>query len=294
MARRQPLIWFALCALVRLFRGCSHRMALRLGRMAGGLVRRFSASRVAKAEARVSRILNVSNEEARRIVRGVYAHFGMAAAEFARLPVDRDRVGERVRIFGEEHLKEAFAQGRGVILLSAHFGNWEVAAARLALLGYPMACINAPQRDPRVTALIWSLRECVGIQSVGKGVNDLRAVVSCLKEGRALAVLLDQDARDAGVVVPFLGAPASTPIGPIKMSQKLRTPILPAFCVRRREPQEGCFDLHLLPGFVVPAGEEHVEWGAGRCNEVISEWIARHPEQWLWMYPRWATTLGDR
>jgi KDO2-lipid IV(A) lauroyltransferase len=136
--------------------------------------------------------------------------------------------------------------------------------------------------------MLVELRKGVGVTTIGKGF-DLRGAIGCLRHGEILGVLLDQDAKEKGVVAPFLGLPASTPYGPVKLAQRMGSPIVPLFIVRRDSVCR--HDLYVLPPLEVTAD---VKASVTRCNDVISEWIARFPEGWLWLYPRWASTVkGD-
>lgn len=292
--KRQPAIWAALRAFGKICDILPHERAVALGGAMGRLVRRCSGKRSAKAEARAERILGVSATEARDIVRGAYSHFGRSLVEFMRLPKMALRLDEIITLHGEEHLQAAMAKGRGAIFLSAHIGCWEYGAALLASRGYPMNAIGAEQRDPRITDEIAHLRRSGGVKTVGKGL-DLRAAIDCLRKKEILAVLLDQDARDAGVVSPFLGQPASTPIGPIKLARKFGSPVVPVHIIRN--PDGVTMTMTMEPALEgadgAPFGED-VQHAADACNGAISRWIRETPGQWMWMYPRWATTLGDR
>jgi KDO2-lipid IV(A) lauroyltransferase len=239
-------------------------------------------------------MLGVDGKEARRIISGVYSHFGKGLAELIRLPLMIDRLDELVSLEGDEHLRKAMGKGRGAIFLSAHIGNWEYGAALLARKGFPVNAIGAEQRDPRITEAFVKLQRSVGINLIGKGLN-LKRALSCLRDGEILAVLLDQDARKSGVISPFLGFPASTPIGPIKLAKKFGCPVLPVSVIRRDNGAR--FLMTIEPALEGPGGApfgEDVQYAADRCNEAISSWIRKTPEQWLWTYPRWASTLGDR
>ncbi len=271
-----------------------HRSALALGAFLGSVVERHSPKRVAKARARCARILGVTEEEAVEIIRDTYRNFGRSLVEFVRLPKMAGELEALVELKGEAHLREAFERGHGVIFLSAHMGNWEYGAALLARHGFPMNAIGADYRDPRFTKAFQELRENAGVKHVGKGL-DLKAAISCLRKGEVLAVMLDQDAREAGLVSPFLGVPASTPIGPIKMARKFGSPVVPVHVVRQRD------GIHLTMTIEPPLeGKDGAPFGedpqhaVDSCNERISSWIRENPAQWLWMYPRWATTTGDR
>lgn len=292
--RRQPVIWAALRFFRTLINALPHKTAVALGARLGSVVRVFSAQRVDKAAARCSRILMTDRGEAEGIINRAYSNFGRALVEFLRLPAMYERLDDLVTLKGEEHLRDAFKLGRGVIFLSAHIGNWEYGAALMARHGFPMNAIGAEQRDSRITEAIADARRRAGVKPVGKGL-DLKAAIHCLKKGEVLAVLLDQDAREAGLVSSFLGVPASTPHGPLRMAHKFGAPVIPAHIVRN--PDGLTFTMTIEPALSSPDGRpfgEDLQQAVDACNEAISAWIRRDPDQWMWMYPRWATTTGDR
>lgn len=291
--KRQQAAWLGIRAFQLIAERLPHTAAVRLGSWLGFLAWLFSWQRVNAAERRCVRVLGVEVTEARRIVRESYKNHGRCAAEILRMEVLEVLINDLITIHGEENLREAYARGKGVILLSAHIGNWELAASRITRMGIPVEAIGAEQRDPRITDLLFSLRASGGVETIGKGF-DLKGALRCLQAGKALAVLLDQDAKHKGVVVPFMGRPASTPYGPVKMSWKLGAPIVPVFCIRKEDGYR--YDLTFLPALDLPAGdggEEAIKRAVAVCNEVLGEWIRRFPGQWMWLYPRWASTEGD-
>lgn len=290
----QDNIWRILGFLSGLFRMLPHVPALALGAGLGRLLHLLSRKKVDAAEARCVKAMGIGITLARNVVRKSYVNLGRSIAEFLRFPSIGEKLDSLVEVHGEENLRDALDRGKGVILLTAHFGNWEMAAAALSRCGFPMNAIGAEQRDPRVTDRIAELRESFGVRTISKGF-DLKAAIRCLKRGEVLGILLDQDPRQKGMVVPFLGLPASTPYGPVKLAQKLGAAVVPLFIVRGEDGVH--HDLHLLPALQgegqSPFGE-NLERDVIQCNDLISEWIRKHPEHWLWLYPRWASTLGDR
>lgn len=290
----QELIWLGIQYLSMQSHLLPHSAALSLGGSLGRMVFSLNKDKSSKAIIRCSKFLGCSLEVAREVVAKSYINLGRSVVEFLNLAKIGKKIDEIVSVHDIENLNDALACGRGVILLTAHLGNWELAAAYLGIKDYPMRAIGAEQRDARITKLISDIRASCGVETIGKGF-DLRGAIRCLQEGNILGVLLDQDAKDKGIIAPFLGQPASTPYGPVKLAMKMRSPIVPLFIVRRKDNIH--HDLYFLPSLeerVKDFYDRPIEENVRLCNDILSDWISRHPEQWLWLYPRWASTLGDR
>lgn len=284
---RQPAVWTALCVLIWIARKLSHKKALKFAGALGALIPLFVRTKTRVSSEKCAAILGISYDEAYKITTGAYVHFAKAAIEFARLPIMVSEIKNIVRVHGEENLKKAMDRGKGVILATAHLGNWEYAAAWCAQSGYPINGLGTDQRDDRITQLIIDLRSSGGTKALGKS-TDLKAMFRALSAGEIIAVPIDQDAKLNGVVSPFLGMPASTPIGVAKLAAKYGCAVLPAFCVRAEDGVT--MDFYILPVLEGrnsrPYGED-IQSSIDDCNEVISEWIRKYPDQWLWLYPRW-------
>lgn len=284
---KQPLIWAALSAFIRLFRSVSRDRARAIGAGIGSFVALCSHKKAREAEKRCSEALGVGHSEACRIVKGAYRHFGSACAEFARLPQEVPDLDEIITVHGEENIKDALARGKGVMMVTAHIGNWEYAAAWMSQHGYPVNTLGTDQRDSRITELIKELRTAGGSHALGKA-TDLRCMIRALRANQLIAIPVDQDAKRAGILSPFLGKPASTPVGVAKIADKLGCAIVPGFCIRRGT--ECSYDYTVLPALEGHDGKrfgEDIQQSMDDCNRVISEWITKYPEQWMWMYPRW-------
>ncbi len=233
----------------------------------------------------------LSAAERRRVEWGVARHFGRVALDALRHGALRpERLLGEVTLVGREHLEGALARGRGVLVLSAHVGAWEVAALTAGLLlPRGLAVVNRPLDNPLLEAELARLRGLYGNRSLGKrGV--LREILRELQEGGAVGILIDQRApRAEAVVAPFFGRPART--HPIVARLALRTgaPVVPLwgladgpgrYTVRFEEPVE-------------PAdGDDDVTLTA-RYNRVIEEVIRERPEQWLWYHDRWQGEEGE-
>ncbi len=286
MARKQPFIYGSLMFLKKLMLLLPHTVACSLGGKIGVLVSLFSKKRVKAAETRCRKALDIDEKEARGIVRASYKHFGIAAVEFMRLPKMFDKLESLVRVHGAENLDKAFEYGKGVIFITGHIGNWEYAAALFAKRGYPINGLVAEQRDDRITGLIEEIRVASKVKVLYKN-GDLKKMISLLRKGELIAVPIDQDAREKGIIAPFLGIPASTPTGVAKLADKFDCKVVAGFCIRA---EDGIYDFYILPAFEKAGGRrfgEDAEKTMKKCNDVISEWIRKYPEQWMWLYPRW-------
>ncbi len=291
MKLKMEFTWITINVLKFIFVKLPGFFSIRVGADMGVLLWILSKTKVDKAEKNAVMALGTGVTKARKIVRESYANLGRSVAEILRMS-ETENIEELVTFHGEDNLVKAMKKGRGVIFLTAHFGNWELLAASVAKRGFPMNAIGAQQRDPRITDLIIETRNKLGVKTISKGFS-LKSALQCLRRGEILGILIDQDAKEKGVVVPFLDLPASTPYGPVKIAHKLGCPVLPVFIVRKEDHIH--HDIHILPPLEDPEGKpfgEDVERSTEVCNDILSTWIKLYPEQWFWLYPRWASTLG--
>lgn len=225
----------------------------------------------------------------RALAQANFRHLGVTAVECCRLFFGAP--GEllaRVRMEGAEHVRAAMAAGRGVLYLTAHFGNWELLAAAHALAGFPASVVIRPLDNPFLEAhlLRGRTRSRVGLIPKREAVRGVRAA---LARGECVGILLDQDAGREGVFVPFFGQPAATSRSLAVLALKTRAPVVPAFI--RRLPNG---DHHITLGPVIPLvstgqREPDVEAATTRFTEAIERHVRAHPEQWFWVHRRWKT-----
>jgi KDO2-lipid IV(A) lauroyltransferase len=271
--------------------GMSPAVARATGRVFGRLAEKILAKKIRQAGEQVARALGPGHEDvAGRSVR----EFGMFGVEVMRIPTAyaRDRWRRDVTVSGEPHLRDAVARGKGVVAVSAHLGNWELGAACIGFLGFPVTWLLRPIENPFIQdALNW-IRSTAGIRVVTKW-GGLKEALHVLRRGEFVAMLVDQDARDQGVFVPFFGREASTLKSPALLSLRTGAPILPF--VARREAR-GKFTLEFAEGFVAENTgdqEKDLERATARFTAVLEAWIRRSPEQWLWIHRRWKTQRSD-
>jgi Kdo2-lipid IVA lauroyltransferase/acyltransferase len=227
-----------------------------------------------------------SQAEIRRLGRRSFQHLGMNLVEacvfFFRPP---SVLLSRVDLGSPEPVQAAVALGKGVLALTAHYGNWELLAAINALSAYPVSVVMRPLDDPVVNWLIERFRRRSGVELIAKR-QALPAMRDALRQGRIVGVLLDQNAsRAEGVFVPFFGIPASTSRALAVLSLHTGAPVVPIF-IRRGEG--GRHHVAAEPAIPAPETRDVIAYTAA-FNRSIEAAIRRAPEQWFWIHRRWKT-----
>jgi KDO2-lipid IV(A) lauroyltransferase len=184
-------------------------------------------------------------------------------------------------------LQAALEMGRGVILVTGHYGNWEIAAAAVAARGVPIAAIVRRQGNRLVDARLDGLRRHLGVETIYQSDAPSR-VPRVLRKGGVVGIVGDQDARRAGLFVPFFGRPASTHRGPALFALKLRAPVFA--CVARRLP--GAVGRYVVAGEQIDpprTGELEADVRAltAALAARLEAEIREAPEQYFWFHRRW-------
>jgi KDO2-lipid IV(A) lauroyltransferase len=211
------------------------------------------------------------------------AHFGRIALDYlkwSRVPAPFIR--RKVRLEGLEHVEAAKARGRGVFILSAHFGHWEVAALALSLEGYPQAMVHRPLDNPGLEAALSARRTRFGNTLVPKH-GALKGMLKALRSGGLVDILIDQKSADeVSHTVPFLGVPTPTVASLARLVAATGAAVVPLFAV----PDGTGYRVELRAPMTLGEGETEEAFTA-RCNAVLSEAIFAHPPLWLWFHNRW-------
>lgn len=197
-----------------------------------------------------------------------------------------------MEFFGREYLDEALAQGRGVLAVTAHYGNFPLMALYLALLGYPVSVIVRPLRDPKAGRFFYQK----GIAGRFETIDSMprrkcvSRVLQALKENRVVFLLADQNFGSDGVVyVNFFDRPAATAPGPVIFAQRSGAVILPVFTYREGQNRHR---VEFQEPFVLrQAGEqsETLQRNMQELTKMIEAEIRKRPREWAWMHRRWKT-----
>lgn len=228
--------------------------------------------------------------EVRRRARSTFAYFGKYLVDFFRYAGLRPSdVGTIVHVEHPEYLHQAAAAGRGVIAVSAHFGNWEMAGAVVPALGYKLHTVVLSQRFEKVNRLFQEQRAKRGFEVSFLG-NSAMALIRALRDGAFVGLLADLDFTGHSEQRLFFGRPAHMPRGPAYLAQRMQVPVLPGF-VRRRE--DNSLVLQLYPP-IMPDKALTEEIIHARIVSALEDMIGRHPDQWFVFREYWpsATSSG--
>lgn len=228
----------------------------------------------------------LSATDNRRIRLRVAQNMSKTMLELLKAPrLGADGVRQAVPAEGIEKISEALAKGKGVICLTAHLGNWEVLAARLAADGFNVAAVARDASDKTLASLINRRRTDMGVRMLTR--NSIGEMLGHLRDGGCLMILPDLDAKHGAIRLSFLGRPAWVPRGPAVLAMRSGSPIIPVFCLR--QPDDS-LRAHVLDEIPVAAHEnrgEAVKETMQRINRVLEAAILKWPEQWLWLHNRW-------
>jgi KDO2-lipid IV(A) lauroyltransferase len=229
----------------------------------------------------------VGEAEAWRVITRMWDNLGRVIAEYPHLAEFRVyEPGGRVETVGTELVDPLLAAGKRVIFVSAHFGNWEVATLAATQRGIEVAQIYRAANNPQIDALIRQCRSIVGSELIPKGAVAARRAIEALREGRHLAVLVDQKMND-GIPVPFFGREAWTAPALAQLALRFDCAIVPV----RVERTEGArFRFTAFPPLAVaPTGDRHADVRAimAEINRVIEGWVRERPDHWFWLHRRW-------
>jgi len=204
------------------------------------------------------------------------------------LSLDEKQLMKYFTIEGRSNIKNAFEKGKGVLVLTAHFGNWELLSVIGAMLAYPLSVLYRPLDFKPLDSFFVKLRSRFG----GKVIplkRSMLAIMRSLGRGEMVVLLMDQNVDwYEGVFVDFMGHRACTNKGLALLALKSEVPVIPAFIVREKEGFTAKF-LPEIPLKLTGDKARDVEENTQQYNNVIESFLRRHPDQWFWLHQRWKT-----
>ncbi len=278
-------------ALRSLFSLLPRRICLLLGEKIGALFfhldhrhRRLALDNLRKAFGQ-----ELTPAQRHRVARQSFLHFGRMLADNLKWTSLSQKARENLlRVEGAEHIHQALAHGKGVLVFSAHFGNWEVASLALSQLA-PLHVVARPLDSPAAEKELLRFRSSLGAKIIYKQ-QAARPILQALRRNEMVAILIDQNVlRREAVFVDFFGTPAATTPSLASFHLRTRAPLIPVFCY-----PAPCFSYHVKiypPLDFIPGSDwsEDVLKITRHSTKIIEAEVRRRPELWFWFHNRWKT-----
>ena len=227
-----------------------------------------------------ARLAGVAREIFRNQARNYYDLFRVAS-------LSEQQIGQLVTVRGLEHIDRALSQGKGLIAVTAHFGNLDVVAQAFALHKYPITVVAEQLKPEKLFRYICSLRASKGIQLIPSD-SFLRPIFSALRHNGVVGIAADRNLTGTGTEVKLFGAPALLPDGHVQLALRTGAPIGLFFGLRR---PDNTFEAFIEPPLDLErtGDQEHdVRSGMAKLAAVLEKYLAQYPEQWVMFQPVWA------
>ncbi|HET7711398.1 MAG TPA: lysophospholipid acyltransferase family protein [Thermoanaerobaculia bacterium] len=271
------------------------RLPLSLARAVGSTLGRLGWSVARREREKALRHLALAfpertAAERRTIAKSMVRHLGMSLLEIAWLPnITAENRHRTTVVEGFDRVQEVIDGGRGVVIFTAHCGNWEWLSYITGTFGRPVSVLQRERDEPEMNRYITEMRARAGVRTIDRGSpSAAREMIQAVRRGGILAFVLDQNIRTESVKVPFFGHPALTPIGPVRFAVRTEAFVSCALIERKADGKQ-------YARFSEPRQcrrtDDPVQL-ATAVTKQIEDQIRRVPEQWVWMHDRWRERPG--
>jgi KDO2-lipid IV(A) lauroyltransferase len=285
--------YLAALALVKLFQVLPRKTALALGKNLGLLVCRLWRARrlIVLNNLDIAFGDSLDAEEKRSLARRVFVNIGKTIAELARFPVtSSDDLRSFARLEDPHTFDEVKAHGKGCIIVSAHFSNWEIAGFVIRDQGLPIDFLVEGQHNPYFDNLLTRLRQSCGVRVHHSNRGGMKEVLRTLHRNEMVAIVSDQHAGSRGIVVRFFGRLVSVPRAPATLSYKTGAPIMIGYDYRQAD------DTHIIKRHATVYPNRDAEERdeilrlTREYTQILEKAVRSHPEFWLWTHRRFKYT----
>lgn len=229
-----------------------------------------------------------SKKEINKLRIKLFRNFAKYLVDFFRFSImDEGYIKKHCKVEGINNFDQELAKGRGVVVLTAHIGNWELGGVVIALLGYPFWVVALAHKHKKVDKFFNHQRNSKGIKVIPVGKAG-RMCLNVLKDNEMVALLGDRDFSKSGIPLNLFGKKTIFPIGPAYLSLKTGASIVPGFMIRNKDDT---FTLKIEKSIQIDKGENREEDLARIINEyklVIEDYIKKYPDQWYMFQRFWA------
>jgi len=230
-----------------------------------------------------------SKQELEKIAKDCFIYIAKGAVELMFFFNKPQVLKDKVQILGRENLDQALARGQGVILVSAHFGNFPLLLGRLAVDGYKAGGIMKPMHDVKMEKIFFKKREKFGVRTIYSLPRNecVNSSISALRNNELLFIPIDQNFGTGGIFVDFFGEKAATATGPVILAQRTRAALIPCFILRQPDDRHKIIfepELELIEG---KDSKDTIQINIQRLTRIIESYIRKYPAEWGWIHRRW-------
>jgi len=234
-------------------------------------------------------------KEKKKIARFYFAFMAQSTFELLSF-VKNPRYLKDIRIEGKENLEKALEKKKGVLLLTAHIGNFPLMLFKLAKEGYPINIVARPMRDKDTDSYVNDLRTEGGVKTIFSYPRKacISSILNALRNNEAVVIQMDQNFGTGGVWVKFFGKLAATAVGPVTLALRTKAAVVPVYMVREGR---GKHQLKIFPEeelIIKKDKDETILLNVIKITRIIEKWIRKFPFQWAWVHRRWKSRPSDQ
>ncbi len=218
-----------------------------------------------------------------------FQNYGYTLAELVLMDKQIGKLDKLITVEGREHFDKGLAAGKGLVAVSAHFGNWEMLAGYLSYSGYPGSVVARRIYYDKYNDLLVGMRAKMKLKTLYRDESP-RDILKALKENRVLGILGDQDVSSVdGVHVNFFGRPAYTPSAPVRLAMRLGVPVIPCMMIREEGLKHRLIIEPALELDQTGDEEKDVISNTQKWVSIQENYIRKYPHLWVWNHKRWQT-----
>jgi phosphatidylinositol dimannoside acyltransferase len=228
---------------------------------------------------------HVRRNIARKTIRNTFKNY----YDVVRLPHLKVADIERMvaSLEGLEHLENVYSQGRGVIVIGAHIGNFNLVAQLTVARGYRVTYVAEDVKPEKLFNYINYLRASLGLKFIKMGSSQVRTIYRFLRDGSVLLLAVDRDVTEAGLPVRFFDAVADLPAGPVELAMRLKIPLVPAVTYRLPDSKNVVIIRPPIELERTGDNERDIQANLRKVAQVLEEFISKAPDQWTVLQKVW-------
>ena len=276
-------VFAALCGVIPL------RWNYFLGELLGGIAcRMLIQQRKVALDSLAIAFPDKNLKQRRRIASDFFIFMAQSSFELLHILKNTSQL-DNIRIEGEQHLKEALKKNRGVILVTAHLGNFLLMSLKLAKAGFNVHFVRRPMRDKKIGKYLYDLQAKTGVKTIYSYPRKecVGGIIKALRDNEVVILQMDQNFGTGGVWVKFFGKLAATPVGPISLALRTKAALVPAYIYREGM---GVHCIKILPEeelILTKDKNETILLNAIKFTRIIEGWVRKCTYQWGWIHKRW-------